>query len=72
MHDAAMVTQTVKNLSAMQEICSNPGSERSLGEGNGYPLQYFCLGNPMERGVWQATVHGVAKSQMTEVTRQAL
>ena len=57
-----MVTQTVKNLSAMQEICSNPGSERSLGEGNGYPLQYFCLGNPMERGAWQATVPGVTKS----------
>ena len=38
-----------------------PGSERSLGEGNGNPLQYSCLGNPMYRGVWQATVHRVTK-----------
>ena len=39
-----------------------PGSERSLGEGNGNPLQYSCLENLMDRGAWQATVHGVAKS----------
>ena len=36
------------------------GSERSPGEGNSNPLQYSCLGNPMGRGAWQATVHGVA------------
>ena len=41
-----------------------PGSGRSLEEGNSYPLQYSCLGNPMDRGAWWATVHGVAKSQM--------
>ena len=35
----------------------------SLGEGNGNPLQYSCLGNPMDRGAWWATVHGVVKSQ---------
>ena len=35
----------------------------SLGEGNGNPLQYSCLENPMDEGAWQATVHGVAKSQ---------
>ena len=35
-----------------------PGSGRSLGEGNGYPLQYSCLKNSMDRGAWQATVHG--------------
>ena len=40
-----------------------PGSGRSSGEGNGYPLQYSCLGNPVDRGAWWATVHGVAKSQ---------
>jgi len=40
-----------------------PGSGRSLGEGNGNPLQYSCLGNPKDRGAWQATVHGAAKSQ---------
>ena len=42
---------------------SIPGSGRSLGEGNGNPLQYSCLENPMDRGVWQAIVHGVTKSQ---------
>ena len=40
-----------------------PGSGRSTGEGNGNPLQYPCLGNPMDRGAWWATVHRVAKSQ---------
>ena len=40
-----------------------PGSGRSPGEGNGNPLQYSFLGNPMDRGAWQATVHRVAKSQ---------
>ena len=39
-----------------------PGSGRSPGEGNGNPLQYSCLENPMEGGAWQATVHRVAKS----------
>ena len=38
------------------------GSERSPGEGNGYPLQYSCLENLMDRGAWRATVHGVPKS----------
>ena len=38
-----------------------PGSGRSPGEGNGNPLQYSCLGNPMDRGAWQATVHGVTR-----------
>ena len=42
---------------------SIPGSRRSPGEGNGNPLQYSCLGNPMERGAWLPTIHGVAKSQ---------
>ena len=37
---------------------SVPGSGRSPGEGNGNPLQYYCLGNPMDRGAWWATVHG--------------
>ena len=39
-----------------------PGSGRSPGEGNGNPLQYSCLENPMDGGAWQATVHGVSKS----------
>ena len=53
----------VKNLPAVQEIGSIPGSGRSLGGENGYPLQYSCLENPMGRGVWPASVHGVTKSQ---------
>ena len=40
-----------------------PGLERSPGEGNGSPLQYSCLENSMDRGVWWATVHEVAESQ---------
>ena len=39
-----------------------PELGRSPGEGNGYPLQYSCLQNPMDRGAWWVTVHGVAKS----------
>ena len=42
---------------------SIPGLGRSPGEGNGDPLQYSCLENPMGGGVWQATVHGVTKSR---------
>ena len=38
-----------------------PGPRRSLREGNGHLLQYFCLGNPTDRGTWWATVHGVTK-----------
>ena len=46
-----------------------PGSGRSPGGGNGNPLQYSCLKNPMDRGVWQASVHGVSKElDMNEVT----
>ena len=43
-----------------------PGSGRSPGEGNGNPLQYSCLGNPMDRGTWQATVHGLAELNTNE------
>ena len=42
---------------------SFPGLGRSQAEGNGNPLQYSCLENPMDRGAWEATVHGVAKSR---------
>ena len=50
----------VKNPPAVQEIS---GSGRSPGEGNGYPFQYSCLGNAMDRGAWKATVHGVTVRQ---------
>ena len=58
----------VKNLPANAgDMGSIPGSVRSPGEGNCNLLQYFCLGNPMDRGAWWATVHGVTKeSDMTE------
>ena len=42
---------------------SVPGLRRSPGEGNGNPLQYSCLENPMDRGAWRVTLHGIAKSQ---------
>ena len=45
---------------------SLPGSGRSPGEGNGKPLQYSCLRNPIDRGAWRATVCGVTESDMTE------
>ena len=47
----------------VRDAGSIPGSGRSPGEGNGNPLQYSCLENPMEGGAWRATVHGVAKGQ---------
>ena len=45
------------------DISSTPGWGRSPGGGNGNPLQYSCLENPMDRGAWQATVHAVERSQ---------
>ena len=61
---ASLMAHTVKNLLAMRETRARSlGQEgRSPGEGNVNPLQYSCLENPMNRGAWQATVHGVAKS----------
>ena len=60
----------VKNLPAnagdIRDVGSIPGLGRSPGEGNGNPLLYSCLGNPMDRGDWRATIHGVVKeSDMT-------
>ena len=60
----------VKNLPANAgDMGSIPGLGRSPGERNGNPLQYSCLGNPMDRKVWQAAVHGVTKEPET-VTKQ--
>ena len=63
-----LVAQSVKNLPTMQETTCNegnlgmiPGLGRCPGEGNGNTLQYSCLGNPMDRGASQVTIHGVAR-----------
>ena len=63
-----MLPVLVKNPLADQETTCNagnvnsiPGSERSPGEGNGNPLQYSCLGYPVDTGSWQTTVHGVTR-----------
>ena len=58
------MAQTVKNLPAMQETqVRSLGQEDSPGGGHGNPLQYSCLGNPMDRGAWKVIVHGIPKSQ---------
>ena len=68
---APLVAQWVKNPPVIQETSFNaedlgsiPGLGKYTGEGNGNPLQYSCLRNPMNRGAWQATVHGVARVRM--------
>ena len=58
------MAQMVKNPLAMQETwVQSLGQENPPGEGNGYPLQYSCLENPMHRGAWRATVHRGGKSR---------
>ena len=60
----------VKNSPAIvgdvRDMGSIPGLGRSPGGGHGNPLQYSCLENPMDRGAWQATIHGVTESNTTE------
>ena len=65
------MAQMVKNLPVMQktwikDLGSIPGCGRSHKEGNGNPLQYSCLENPMDRGGWWATVRGVAELDTTD------
>ena len=64
---ASQVVLVVKNLPTnagdMRDEGSVPGLGRSLGGVHDNPLQYACLENPMDRGAWQITVHGVTKSQ---------
>ena len=60
----AIVGQTVKNPPAnIGDVGLIPGSGRSPGEGDGNPLQYSCLENPVDRAAWRAVVHGVTESQ---------
>ena len=62
--EASLVAQMVKNLPATQETwVQSLGWGRSPGEGNGYPLQYSCLENSMDREAWWTIVHGVAKNR---------
>ena len=55
--------------SEIRDMGSIPGLGRSPGEGNGNPLQYSCLENPMDRGAWQAIVHGVVRVRYDLVTK---
>ena len=59
-----MVKTLPANAGVIRDVASIPGPGRCPGGGNGNPLQYSWLKNPMDKGAWQATVHGVAKSQM--------
>ena len=73
---SSQVALAVKNLPANAgdsgEAGSIPGSGRSPGGGHDSPLQFSCLENPMDRGAWLATIHGVAKSYTTEHTHTHL
>ena len=61
---------SVKNLSTIQETqVQPPGLGRSPGEGSDNPLQYSCLGNPMDRGTWWATIHGLIRVRHNLVTK---
>ena len=62
------VNNPAANAGDVRHTRSIPGSGRSPGGGGGNPLQHSCLENPTDRGAWQATVHGVAQPDMTEVT----
>ena len=57
----SMIKSLHVNAGNAGELDFIPGSGRSLGEESGYSLQYFCLGNPLDRGAWRATAQGVAK-----------
>ena len=64
-HVALVVKNPATNAGDIRDMDSTPGLGRSPGGGSGNPLQYSCLENPMDKGAWQATVHGVAKESDT-------
>ena len=64
-HTQAVVNSLPDKKETQEMQCQSLGGS-SPGEGNGNPLQYSCLGNPMDRGAWWATVHEVAELDMTE------
>ena len=66
-----MVMNLPENAGNEGDVSSIPGSGRSLGGGNGNPLQYSCLGNPMDRGAWRAPALGVTKSCTQLSTHEA-
>ena len=68
---ALVVKNPPANAEDIRDVGSIPGLGKSPGEGNGYPLQYSCLENSMDRVAWQATVHRVAKSQ-TQLKRLSM
>ena len=61
--DGSVGKESVRNAGDTVDKSLIPGSGIFPGEENGNPLQYSCLGNPIDRGAWWATVHGVTKSQ---------
>ena len=63
-----MVKNRPDNTEDIRDMGSIPGLGRASREGNGNPLQYSCFGNPVDRGAWQTTVHGVAKRGVTDLT----
>ena len=69
---ASQAALVVKNLPAhaedVRDVGLIPGSGRCPGEGNGHPLQHYSLTNPMDRGAWQAIVHGVTELDTTDAT----
>ena len=63
-----MVNYLLANAGDVREAASIPESRRSPGVGNGNPLQFSCLENPMDSGAWRAAVHGVTELDTTEAT----
>ena len=63
LYGIGIVVNSPVNSGNVRDVGSTPGSGRSPGGGHSSPLQFSCLGIPMDRGAWRATIHGVAKSQ---------